>query len=425
MNGAGKAPILGAVTAPTAPSNAAPNRAAPNSAGPRRTRPRRVGMVVVSEYESDPRVRRQAEALAARGDEVTVLALHAEGRPATDTVDGVRVVHLPVRKYRGSSAKAYLSLYGGFGARAAGWLARRPRAFDVLQAHSMPEALVFAGAVQRLAGVPVLLDVHDLTSRLFAAKFADRSAVLAAVQASETASMRFASEVLTVHDPYADLLRQRTRRPVTVVMNCPDERLFAPGEPRSWNPSGEVVFSYHGLIAPRHGLSNAVAALARLRADVPGARLQVRGSGDGLDELRGTVAGLDLAGAVDLPTRLHPITEIPAELRRVHIGLVPSRRDPWTDEVLPTKLLEYAAIGVPVITFRNPVIERYFPADSVTYVDPASPENLHRAMLNLARDPGRALSQARRAIEVMATLRWSAQKPRYFEVIDRLAGKRG
>ena len=32
-------------------------------------------MLVVSQYESDPRVRRQAEALAARGDDVTVLAL--------------------------------------------------------------------------------------------------------------------------------------------------------------------------------------------------------------------------------------------------------------------------------------------------------------------------------------------------------------
>ena len=37
----------------------------------------RIGMMIVSEYEANPRVRRQAEALAARGDHVTVLALHA------------------------------------------------------------------------------------------------------------------------------------------------------------------------------------------------------------------------------------------------------------------------------------------------------------------------------------------------------------
>ena len=37
-----------------------------------------------------------------------------------------------------------------------------------------------------------------------------------------------------------------------------------------------------------------------------------------------------------------------AEIDRVHIGLVPSVRDEWTDGVLPTKLLEYAALGIPV-----------------------------------------------------------------------------
>jgi glycosyltransferase involved in cell wall biosynthesis len=381
-------------------------------------------MIVVSEYESDPRVRRQAEALVARGDEVTVAALDAPGRPVRDVVDGVRVVHLPTRKYRGSSTKAYLSLYGGFGARAAAWLARRPRAFDVVQAHSMPEALVFAGSVPRLFGVPLLLDVHDLTSKLFASKFADRRRVLAAVSASERAALRFATEVLTVHEPYADLIREMTRRPVSVVMNCPDERLFAPRpQPRAWDPAGEVVFSYHGLIASRHGLVAATEALAELRRTVPGARLQVRGSGDGLDELAERAGALDLAGAVDLPTRLYPLPEIVAELDRVHIGLVPSQIDPWTDGVLPTKLLEYASLGIPVITFRNPVISRYFPDDAVRYVDPADKDTLHEAMRELALDPDRALAQARRASEVMAGLRWSEQKRHYFSVIDRLASK--
>ena len=380
-------------------------------------------MMIVSEYEANPRIRRQAEALAARGDEVTVIALHAQGRPRSETIDGVRVLHTPIKKYRGDSAKSYVSLYGGFFAHAAAWMARHPRSFDLVQSHTMPEATIFAATLQRLAGTPLLLDVHDLTERLFASKFRDGGVMMGAVRASTRMAFAFATEILTVHEPYAATIRAWTRKPVSIVMNAPDARLF-PARPFRPRESDEVVFSYHGLIASRHGLVNAVEALAKLRLEVPGARMQILGSGDGLAELRRRVDELGLAGAVSLPTRLLPITEMPAFLEQAHIGVVPSHRDPWTDEVLPTKLLEYAALGIPVITFRNPVIERYFPEDSVTYVDPASAENLLVAMRTLVGDPDRARRQAERASEVMATMTWDRQKLAYFEVIDRMVAPR-
>jgi glycosyltransferase involved in cell wall biosynthesis len=396
------------------------------------SRPLRIGMMICSEYEANPRVRRQAEALAARGDEVTVLALHAQGRPRHDVIDGVRVVHTPTRKYRGDSANSYLRLYGGFFAHAAGWLVRRPRAFDLVQAHTMPEAVAFAATLQRLTGVPLLLDVHDLTEQLFASKFRPArgikglrgGALLGAVRTSTRMSLRFAHEVLTVHEPYAARIRQWTRRPVTVVMNSPDARLFPP---RPFRPraTDEVVFSYHGLIAPRHGLVNAVEALAALRREVPGARMQILGSGDGLAPLRVRVEELGLTNVVTLPTSLLAITEMPALLERADVGVVPSQRDAWTDEVLPTKLLEYAVLGIPVVTFRNPVIERYFPEDAVTFVDPASPENLLVAMRTLATDHERARRQALRASEVVAGMAWDQQKLAYFEVIDRMVARTG
>jgi glycosyltransferase involved in cell wall biosynthesis len=384
----------------------------------------RVCMLTVGEYDSHPRVRRQAEALAARGDTVTAVALHAPGRPEHQVIDGVTVVRLPVHKYRGQSARAYLSLYGGFASRAAAWAARRLGSFDVIQVNTMPEALVFSASLHRIAGVPILLDVHDRTVELFASKFGANAMLMNAVRFNERASLGFATEILTVHEPYAETLRQRTRRPVTVVMNCPDERLFPPRAWRGWDPAGEVVFGYHGLIAPRHGLTYAAEALSMLHADIPDARLHVWGSGDGLQALRERVRELGLDEAVRLPESIIPITQIPSELESVHIGLVPSIRDPWTDRVLPTKLLEYTNMGIPVISFRNPVIEQVFPDDALTYVDPVGPEALRTAMLALAKDPERARQQAMRAREIMDRMTWDQQKHIYFDVIDRLAQRR-
>lgn len=386
-------------------------------------RPLRIASVICSEYEANPRVRRQAEALAARGDEVTVFALHSPGRPRHEVIDGVHVVHAPTRKYRGDDASAYLRLYASFFTHAAGWLMRRPRAFDLVQANTLPEAIAFAATLQRAIGVPLLLDIHDQTEQLFASKFPQRGAMMRMVRASARVSVRLAHEVLAVTEPDAIQIRRWSPRPVTVVMNAPDARLFPP-RPYQPRQGDEVIFSYHGLIAPRHGLVNAVEALAKLRQEVPSVRMQIFGAGDGLPPLRERVQELGLTDVVALPTNLLPITEMLPRLERAHVGVIPSQLDPWTNDVLPTKLLEYAVLGIPVITFRNPVIQRYFPEDSVTYVDPASPENLLVAMRTLVADQDLARSRAQRASEVVAAMSWDRQKLTYFEVIDRMVARR-
>ncbi|GAA0898023.1 hypothetical protein GCM10009557_73100 [Virgisporangium ochraceum] len=387
-------------------------------------RPLRVGMVIVSEYEANPRVRREAEALAARGDDVTELALDRPGAPREEMIDGVRVVHLRVSKYRGESALAYLRLYGAFFVRASVWLVRRPRAFDLVQANTMPEAMIFTTVAQKLTGTPVLLDVHDLTAQLFASKFPPRGLLMRAIQLSTRAAFAYADEVLTVHEPYAETIRPMTKRPVTVVLNSPDERLFPPREHRPPADDGDLVFSYHGLLAPRHGLANLVEAVALLHRELPRVRLQILGSGDALPALRRQVTEGGLDTIVTLPDGLLPITSIPKALEQVHFGVLPSQLDPWTSEVLPTKLMEYMALGVPVISFRNRVITRHFPDDTITFVDPASVDNLLAAMRALAGDPERARRQAERAGAALVPLQWREQKLIYLALVDRLALRR-
>jgi glycosyltransferase involved in cell wall biosynthesis len=178
-------------------------------------------------------------------------------------------------------------------------------------------------------------------------------------------------------------------------------------------------------VAPRHGLVQIAEALASVHSDAPKARLKVWGSGDGIEPLRQRVEELKLTESVQLPTKLLPISEMTRELGGIHIGVLASQLDPWTSNVLPNKLMEYAVMGIPLITFRNTTIERYFPEDAVTYVHPASPENLRDAMLRLIRDPEKARAQADRAREVMVGRTWRYQKQNYYDVLDRLAQRRG
>src|SRR5690242_17172955 len=114
------------------------------------TRPRRVAMLAHTCYLRDPRVRREAEALAEAGVEVHVIGLserNATGalEPMHDLVKGVHVHRLPVERKRGS-LRRYVTEYFATGVLGAWALARLHVAgrLDVVHVHNMPDLLVFA-----------------------------------------------------------------------------------------------------------------------------------------------------------------------------------------------------------------------------------------------------------------------------------------
>ena len=114
-------------------------------------------MIVHSYYEEDPRVRREAEALVARGRPVDVIALRLPGDPANGILNGVRIRRLGVQRHQGAGLWVYLREYLSFLVRA-GWAATtayRSRRYRVIQVHSLPDFLVFAALPVKLAGAKV------------------------------------------------------------------------------------------------------------------------------------------------------------------------------------------------------------------------------------------------------------------------------
>lgn len=381
-----------------------------------------IAMVAAADYETDARIRRQAEALVQRGDDVTVFVLGDRPRTGRVVRDGVNVVRLPVSKYRGASRRMYLSGYLRFAFLTFWHLTKRPRSFDLIEVHSMPEALVLCALVPRLLGVPVLLDVHDLTSELFAVKFPG-SRWLAAVRRSERWAMRLASETITVHDAYATVIRAAHGDVVgqlRTVLNSPDEERFTDRRWREWGDD-DVCFSFHGTLVHRYGVLSMVEAFRRVREELPGARLQVIGYGDARPELVITIERLGVGEAVELSPGAVPVDEMPHLIGEAHIGLAPNLLNDFTKAILPTKVLEYVALGMPVIASRLPVLCEYFDENAIYYVTPGDVDALAEAMIATARDPDAARLRASRALEQLERIRWSRQRAIYLAVIDELA----
>lgn len=378
-------------------------------------------MVVDNTYP-DVRVERQAKALVEHGYQVDVICVARPGQPATERSGGVTVRRLPVTRRRGASLPWQMWEYLTFLMRSAATVAARHtrHRYDSVQVHNVPDFLVFSALLPKLMGARVLLDLHDLMPEFFASRFGGGMGTfrVRAVLAQERLSGAFADHVITVSELWRQTLIERGLAPekVSVVMNLPDEEIFRHQPPQVRPDAAELFVVYHGTLTHRYGLDILLRAVAAARASTP-LRLLLHGRGEALNELRGLSTELGLDAAVEFSTEQLPTEALPDLLRRADIGVVPYRNDIFTDGIVPTKLLEYATLGIPVIVSRSSAVQEYFSDDMVRFVEPGSVPALTDALIELANDPARRLSLAQGAGRFFETHGWRDEASRYVALV--------
>jgi glycosyltransferase involved in cell wall biosynthesis len=148
-------------------------------------------------------------------------------------------------------------------------------------------------------------------------------------------------------------------------------------------------------------------------------RLDVYGDGPFRAEIEATIARTGSADRVRLHGRV-PIDELPGLLATSDIGLVPSRPEPYLDLSLSTKLLEYAAMGVPTVASDLATFRAHFSGAAVRYVRGGDPDALAAAIRELAADPSAATAMGEEAQRQARRYAWDEQAARYVGIVERL-----
>lgn len=391
----------------------------------------RICMVVHAYYPvGEPRVQREAEALVDREYEVDVLCLRRPGEPAQECSNGVAVYRLPVHRHKGKGLVIQLLEYIAFLLLASWKLARLHlrRHYLVVQVHTPPDFLVFSACLSKLQGSKVILDIHDVMPEFFAARTGQtlNSLPVRILQLQERLSCAFSDHVITVTDLWRETLISRGLPPekCSVVMNVADNQIFHPIPPETV-PSHSNGFHliYHGNITHRYGLDILIKAFALARKTVPDLKLTIHGHGDYLPELQQLVSEMGLQTCVHFSTQLLPLHELPSLILRANAGIVPYRRDIFTDGILPTKLMEYAALSMPVIAAKTTAIKTYFDENMVEFFEPGNVEELKECIVRLYRDRERCQRLARAISRFSQHHSWNQQRQAYINLINQLTSE--
>ena len=366
-----------------------------------------------------------SRALAAAGHEVTLLTVGLADRPAEETWAGARLLRAPLPEgnflrralhfgdavwehLRQQQAKEgydivhFRDIWSGDAALAA----RRRFGYGyrtLFEANGLP-------SVELKYHYPTLAD-SDLPARLRA----QERAILAAVEA-----------VVCVSAVTAIFVQSLGASPekVTVIPNGVDPALFRRAEGPPARPPRLV---YTGTLAAWQGVSTALEAMPFVLAAFPEATLHLVGPSKRRHQ-KGLVKLAAKLGLGEESVRfVGPVEpgETPARLQAASVCLAPL---PYNDRNVtqgccPIKVLEYAAVGRPIVAADLPVVRELLTEDAARFFRPGDAADLARQVIHLLSHPDEAQAMARRAADrVRGAFTWQRAGERLAAVYDRLTG---
>jgi glycosyltransferase involved in cell wall biosynthesis len=388
---------------------------------------RRICMITQSCYETDNRVTRYAEALAARGDRVDVVALRrSPGTPRTETIEGVHVHRIQSRFSKSErSVVGYLWPSLCFLFRSSWWLTRRhaKERYDLVHIHNMPDFLVFAGWYPKWTGAGLILDIHDIVPEFYRSKFGGGKNRLAVgvLQWIERLAAGFADHVIISNHLWLEKYRARTgtEGKCSVLINHADTRTFQP-HLRTRN-GDRIIILFPGGLQWHQGLDIALRAFARVSAELPQAEFHIYGDGNMKPALMAQASESGFNGKVRFfdPVR---ITEIAWLMADADLGVVPKRADSFGNEAYSTKIMEFMSVGVPVVASRTKIDQYYFNDSVLRFFESGNSDALAEAMLEVLRDRVLRERIVSGALAYSTENSWNSRKTDYLTIADGLIG---
>jgi len=378
--------------------------------------PRRLRIVLVSQYfppevgATQTRLQSFAEYLAARGHEVTVVAEfpnHPIGVIPTryhgrlvedDRTNGYRVLRVWVRAREEKTPETRMAFYLSFMAAAVA-VAPAIGSADVVIATTPPLFAAVAGqAIARLKRAPFVLDVRDLwpAAAISLNQISDGLELIAA-EALERFLYRSATEVVAVTRPFCDhvdRIRGGGRRTL-LIPNGTLERFLMVKE-ASRDLLGIADDKFLVTFAGTLGIAQALPAVLDAAELVDGeAVFALIGDGPLKASL---VASAEERGLDNVSFHAQLTRDAVAPvLAASNALLVPLSKHPTFSDFVPSKMIDFMAVGRPVVLSAMGESARMLTqAGAGVVVPPEDPEGLATAVRWLASDPAAAVEMGER-----------------------------
>jgi glycosyltransferase involved in cell wall biosynthesis len=307
----------------------------------------------------DRRVWSEACTLRDAGYDVSVICPKGKGaKAAFEILDGIHIFRHPL-PLEARGALGYLLEYSTalFWEL---WLAikvYRQRGFDVIQACNPPDLIFLVAAVFKLLfGTRFIFDHHDINPELYEAKFGHRNFLWKIVVFFERLSFWLADVSIATNQSYRAIATERggmAPENVFVVRSGPDlGRIRNLPPDQAWKNGRAHLVAYVGVIGHQEGLDLLLEAAMRIR-DVRNRhdiQFVVVGDGPEANAVQALAREMRLEDFITFTGRVDDATLF-SVLSTADVCVNPDRPNAMNDKSTMNKIMEYMALGKPIVQF--------------------------------------------------------------------------
>ncbi len=176
---------------------------------------------------------------------------------------------------------------------------------------------------------------------------------------------------------------------------------------------------YPGGLEWHQGIDIALRAFKQVCVTLPNTEFHIYGDGIARSSLQRLGQDLGLNDRVKFFDP-KPSGEMAAIMAKADLGVVPKRADSFGNEAYSTKIMEFMAVGVPVVVSNTKVDRHYFDDSVVRFFESGNEESLAAQMLDLLANPAEAQALANRAETYAERHCWENRKADYLRLLDSL-----
>ncbi len=373
----------------------------------------------------DRRVWREACTLRDAGYVVSIISPTGQGYEARrDVVEGIHIYRHPL-PVEANGALGYLLEYGAALAWEF-WLSlwiSLTRGFDVIHACNPPDLIFLVAAPYRLFGKRFIFDHHDINPELYEAKFGRRDRLYRLLCRLERWTFRSAHVVISTNESYRAIAEARggvAAERIFVVRSGPDLTRMRPVEPNPELKRGKpFLVGYVGVMGRQEGIDLLLDAAAFLvhelgRTDI---NFTLVGSGPELNALERYRDELGLEECVVFTGRV-PDEVLLRVLSTADVCVNPDRVNAMNDKSTMNKIMEYMALGKPIVQFEL-AEGRYSAQEASLYARPNDPRDFAERIAELCDDAGKRSRMGAFGRErVRDRLAWEHEAPKLLQAYE-------